>query len=161
VWWWRPLWHYIFTLGLISERQLERGSYNDGFTIKQDKALKIAARLKHELAQGKTKKYEEEYKKELKDLPDEECDICQGTGKRRWTKKSLKEVMDDQGHPLGKLMGDTRPWKEGNGEYEEKKCNACGGKGKKRPWTCSYPFCEENVREFAEFCMESGGFSIW
>ena len=27
-------------------------------------------------------------------------------------------------------------------------------------WGASYPFCEDNVREFANFCAESGGFSI-
>jgi len=27
-------------------------------------------------------------------------------------------------------------------------------------WSASYPFSEDNVREFANFCAESGGFSI-
>ena len=40
-----------------------------------------------------------------------------------------------------------------------------GNKGKKMDddgyrWSASYPFNEENVREFANFCAESGGFSI-
>ena len=28
-------------------------------------------------------------------------------------------------------------------------------------WDKSYPFSEENVREFASFCANSGGFQIW
>jgi len=28
-------------------------------------------------------------------------------------------------------------------------------------WARNYPFEEENVREFAEFCAESGGFQIF
>lgn len=40
-------------------------------------------------------------------------------------------------------------------------CHACGGKGVTAAWGSHYPFSEENVREFAEFCRESGGFRIW
>ena len=39
-------------------------------------------------------------------------------------------------------------------------CNACHGKGKVRPMDCEYPFSVENVREFVEFCKNSGGFKI-
>ena len=28
-------------------------------------------------------------------------------------------------------------------------------------WDKSYPFSEDNVREFANFCLNSGGFEIW
>ena len=28
-------------------------------------------------------------------------------------------------------------------------------------WDRSYPFSEDNVREFANFCLNSGGFEIW
>ena len=28
-------------------------------------------------------------------------------------------------------------------------------------WNRSYPFSEDNVREFANFCLNSGGFEIW
>jgi DnaJ-class molecular chaperone len=39
-------------------------------------------------------------------------------------------------------------------------CNACAGKGKRRPFATSYPFSVENVREFAEFLEDCGGFEI-
>ena len=39
-------------------------------------------------------------------------------------------------------------------------CNGCSGTGKKDDWAKSYPFDIENVREFAEFCLQSGGFTI-
>lgn len=42
---------------------------------------------------------------------------------------------------------------------EQDKCNGCGGKGTRRPTSTWYPFSEENVREFAEFLAECGGFS--
>ena len=42
----------------------------------------------------------------------------------------------------------------------ENGCNGCSGTGKKDDWAKSYPFDIENVREFAEFCLQSGGFTI-
>ena len=30
-----------------------------------------------------------------------------------------------------------------------------------KKWEGSYPFNEENVKEFAEFCEQSGGFEIY
>jgi DnaJ-class molecular chaperone len=40
-------------------------------------------------------------------------------------------------------------------------CNGCGGKGVRRPMATCYPFSVENVKEFAEFCIASGGFEIY
>jgi hypothetical protein len=40
-------------------------------------------------------------------------------------------------------------------------CNRCEGKKIARPWVTLYPFSEENVKDFMEFCWESGGFEIW
>jgi hypothetical protein len=39
-------------------------------------------------------------------------------------------------------------------------CNACGGKGIRRPIETWYCFDAENVLKFAEFCEASGGFRI-
>ena len=40
------------------------------------------------------------------------------------------------------------------------KCNGCEGKGTKRPWDTNYPFDIGNVKEFAKFAAQSGGFTI-
>ena len=48
-----------------------------------------------------------------------------------------------------------------NDIYVKGTCNACGGKGTKRPWICSYPFSIDNVKEFVDFCKSSGGFQIY
>ena len=160
VWWWRPLWMYVVDSCDLPDEIAEQGGWNNGYVVKHAVAMKIGIKLKHLISQGHTQEFADKYEKERKEAEDVECDICEGTGKRRWTKKTLNDVMDDVEHPLGKLMGDVKPWKEGDGEYEEKKCNGCGGKGKKRPWSTSYPFNVENVEEFAQFCIESGGFAI-
>lgn len=50
---------------------------------------------------------------------------------------------------------------ERHDQYVEGTCNGCNGKGKVRPHATHYPFSVENVREFAEFCQDSGGFQIY
>ena len=48
-----------------------------------------------------------------------------------------------------------------NRGYKKKKdCHGCKGKGTQESWEKHYPFDIENVKEFAEFCIESGGFKI-
>ncbi|NJK46169.1 MAG: hypothetical protein HC933_19630 [Pleurocapsa sp. SU_196_0] len=39
-------------------------------------------------------------------------------------------------------------------------CNTCEGTGKVKPWVTHYPFSEDNVREFAAFLRDCGGFEI-
>ena len=46
------------------------------------------------------------------------------------------------------------------GNNKMKDCRICGGTGKTKNWNKSYPFDIDNVREFAEFCLQSGGFRI-
>jgi len=47
-----------------------------------------------------------------------------------------------------------------HGNRKKKDCNACDKTGKRDDWAASYPFDVENMKEFARFCLESGGFSI-
>ena len=65
--------------------------------------------------------------------PDEDCEICNGTGKRK------------------------KPPEVGAGDV---KCNGCQGKGTRRPFSSNYPFHIDNLKEFAKFCEQSGGFEI-
>ena len=101
VWWWRPLWHFVTGAcdNILTEKDIEQGSWNDGHKICKTKADKIAKKLFKMIGSGQVKEYESEYKKYIK-----------GLGKDDWDK--------------------------------------------------SYPFSEENVREFANFCANSGGFTI-
>ena len=47
-----------------------------------------------------------------------------------------------------------------NDEYVKGQCNGCQGKGSVRPFSTNYPFDLENLKEFADFCEQSGGFEI-
>jgi hypothetical protein len=130
VWWWRPLWNYVGEICGLRKDQIKKGHYNDGLLIDKETAERIALMLKKEIDHGNVKKYEEQYMRALEEMPDEECDLCGGSGVR-------------------------------NDEVFKGTCNKCGGKGKVRPFETLYPFSEENVKEFAEFCENSGGFEIW
>lgn len=135
VWWWRPLWDYCCFVAedLINQRVAKMGHSNDGAGLTKAKARKLGERLLELVRDGHTKKYEEEYTKMNNDIPDEECHVCGGTGKR-------KEPPDC-----------------GPGDLP---CNGCDSVGKVRPFSASYPFSVENVEKFAEFCIASGGFRI-
>jgi DnaJ-class molecular chaperone len=130
-WWWRPLWHFVATFckDILTEQDIEGGSWNNGHRIDANKALKVAIRLEHLVNLGQVKAAVKEYKKALKALPLEKCEICNGTGQR-------------------------------NDKIVQGECNACRGKGKRKSWQTNYPFDEQNVKEFAEFCRNSGGFEI-
>ena len=137
VWWWRPLWMFVSNScwDILTEKDIERGSWNDGHKISKTKAGKIAKRLHSMLEDGRVKEYEDRYNKDLASLEQKDCDICDATGRRK------------------------EPPIPGAGDYME--CNSCNGTGKVDDWAKSYPFSEDNVREFANFCLNSGGFEIW
>ena len=136
VWWWRPLWQYVCEQfpEIITDEEAESGCSNNGLLIDDEKAMKIGLGLTAKLLDGSVKAYSDSYKAELDSLEQLECDLCEGTGKRK------------------------DPPNSGAGDYP---CNGCGSTGKKDDWAKSYPFDVENVREFAKFCLESGGFEIW
>jgi RecJ-like exonuclease len=69
----------------------------------------------------------------IESLPEEECRICGGTGKRQ---------------PAPNI---------GPGNIE---CNGCRGKGRRESFDASYSFSEKNVKEFRDFLMDCGGFKI-
>ena len=135
VWWWRPLWDYVCFVcdDILNEEDQEGGHSNSGHQINEKKAEVIASRLKIYIENGDVHHYERERQKALDDMPDEECSICEGTGKRQ------------------------EPPVTGAGDVE---CNGCQSKGSRRPFNTQYPFDVDNVREFIKFCEQSGGFQI-
>ena len=135
VWWWRPLWQFVCERfdDILTEEDMESGCNNNCHEITVDKAMDIGVELTAMLESGRIKEYADRHKAELDALEQVECDLCEGTGKRK------------------------DPPNSGAGNYP---CNGCGSTGKKDDWAKSYPFNEENVRYFAQFCLESGGFTI-
>ena len=134
VWWWRPLWDY--TCGvcshIMSAEQQAQGGWNNGFEYDADIAERMAKMLQEQILDGSCHEYMWSYGKHMEDLPDEQCDLCNGTGTRN----------------------------DVHTEFKDRECNKCGGKGKHRPFSTNYPFSVENVQEFVNFLRESGGFYI-
>lgn len=77
----------------------------------------------------------------------------------------LTKEYEDAFKTFRNALPDEKCWLcHGTGERHDHiiqgECNACHGKGVLRPSICSDDFSTENVKEFAEFCAVSGGFTI-
>jgi hypothetical protein len=151
VWWWRPLWDYCLTVhGDLCEK-VENGHSNDGDGLDAFDASLLSDRLLNDLATGVTAEYERKRNEYLATLPRHDCKWCGATGIRD------DKVGVENGMPTRELetemaivLGRTHGW-----------CNACNGEGKTDDFETNYGFSEENVREFALFLADSGGFQIW
>jgi len=135
VWWWRFLWSYMCDMAndILDEKDQVAGGFNDFHVITEDKALAIADKLDLLIKEGEVKKREREFRVWLAEMDDEECTLCEGTGKRK------------------------DPPETGAGDSP---CNGCSSTGKRRPFVTNYEFDEANVKEFAVFARNSGGFDI-
>ena len=132
VWYWRPLWDYVYALcdDVITEDDHKSGHHNDRHLIDADKCAVIAERIAKELLNGGVTKFKEGRQKYLDELPLVECHCCKGTGK--------------------------------GAHYSEGKdtCHVCEGTGEQEDSQVQYPFEEDNVREFHSFVKNCGGFEI-
>lgn len=151
VWSWHPLAEYIQMQAPEIAANCVHWHSNDGDGLNATDATRLADFLDQELASGRTTAYAASRKAELDALPNEECQWCDGTGIRtdgighemRMPQRPIPHDAHD--HPRAGQIG----W-----------CNGCDGKGYVRPFSASYYFDEENVREFADFCRASEGFEI-
>tara|TARA_Y100000310_G_C20467098_1_gene708181 strand:- start:212 stop:772 length:561 start_codon:yes stop_codon:yes gene_type:complete len=131
VWWWRPLWDYVCEIC-------------EGVMSKEDME-----------AGGSNSGYEIDENTIECMLIKLRIEIALGNHKRyekeykKWQKNlPLEECSFCKGTG------------QRNDEFAKGKCNACDGKGEKKPWSCSYPFSSENVEEFVAFLEQSGGIRI-
>lgn len=140
VWWWRPLWNYVCEVceDIMSKEDMNAGTGNDGIKISESTVDKMSEKLIAEMALDNHTKFEKEYIKSLNKLPDVECNICDGTGKRK-----------DFNYKANDLNS-----------FLNIKCNGCDGTGIKSNFGKNYPFNAKNVEEFVNFLSESGGIQI-
>ena len=144
VWWWRPLWDFVCNScdDFLSEKDIEKGFYNDDRKISKTKSLKIAKRLSKLIADGTVDNLErastlaieraEVHNKEVRIEMDTISNVCK--------EKHGKDLVPANYPEPYKTM-----W---NDAYA------------KEDWTASYPFNADNVKVFATFCQQSGGFTI-
>ena len=134
VWWWRPLWDYCYFIAddLISEELWNRGHNNSGAGLNDRDAKLLGNRLLQKIREGHAANYKDKY---------------QQRGENEYEQSYLyhKGITS---HTIGSdLTGEPgnhfpKYGKDGNSIAFE------------------YPFDIDNVKAFAEFCIQSGGFEI-
>ena len=135
IWSWRPLWNLVKNEVGLTNEEYESGSCNDGFEISKKRAKEIHDKL----SKIDLPKIIKEYNYYLDNLPLEDCDICDGNGKR-----------NDEN-----VKGNCNAC---NNEYTRKEGMPVG----KRPnWQTNYKMYQEHIEEFIDFCDKSKGFRIY
>jgi hypothetical protein len=150
VWYWRPLWNYCLSVsGDLIDGNI--GHDNSGEGLDAYQAEQLAEILEDQLSKGHTLKYKQTYDAMIASIPRDVCEYCEGTGIRS-DEVGVEHKMPERPLEveLAILLGRSQGW-----------CNACRGEGMKDSWESAYPFEVDNVREFAKFCRDSGGFNIY
>lgn len=177
VWWWRPLWEFCEFVAPELTSMVENGYSNDGDGLDGEDAKELAKVLRKSLRDGTLDNYEQTRTEWLASLPIRPCVHCQATGKRTWYTNpnepheykasisyDLMEAMmnekDNEGNGNGQLPNYTLVEKPEGWLEETKECNGCEGTGGQQHWAKNYPFDKKNVREFATFLANCGGFQI-
>lgn len=150
VWGWHPLWDYVENQHPEIAELVEYAHSNDGDGLDEEKSLELAKLLMDDYNSGRVAEYIAERNKALSELPFEDCQICEGTGIRTdelgvqagWPEKELEP-------DIAIIVGRTKG-----------SCNACGGVGKRENWATNYYLEEDDIKEFADFLVECGGFEI-
>ena len=144
VWWWRPLADYVLRFTkVIPEDKQESWGYNDCTEISQQDAEMISQQLDHLIKSGHCKAYADKFEKQRikiekqndkieKELAEFEREVCFKLDKKNLAPNDFPEE-------------DKKKW---DSIYEKKNFNG------------NYPFSVDNVKEFSEFCKNSGGFTI-
>jgi hypothetical protein len=150
VWWWHPLWDYCLELHGDITGAVEHGHSNDADGLDADAAHELGMRLLADLESGVTAEYERAWNEHIASLPMHKCKWCEGTGIR------TDDVGVENGMPTRELEAEISIVVGRTHGY----CNSCRGYGKVEHLSASYSFNTDNVREFAKFLVDCGGFEI-
>lgn len=150
VWGWHPLWEYVENVHPEIAEKVEYAHSNDGDGLDAEDSKLLATLLMDDYKSGRVVEYVAQRQKYLADLPLDDCTLCGTTGIRS------DEIGVQNGMPEKELSpeiqiitGRTIGW-----------CNGCDGSGKREPWETNYYLEVEDIREFAEFLEDCGGFEI-
>lgn len=177
IWGWRPLWEYCEFIAPEITCAVLNGYSNDGDGLDAEDSILLAKALRKSLRDGTVKQYEQTRNEWLESLPIRPCSHCGASGKRTWYISSdgasetgslaynildvLRNENDNNGQGNGKLPAYTLVEKPENWTEETKQCNACHGTGGQQHFAKSYSFDKSNIREFATFLANCGGFKIY
>jgi hypothetical protein len=154
IWGWRPLAELVCRL----EPELTAGCThwfcNSGDGLKARASRELAKSLQAQIASGRVGRLVAARDKALAALVDEQCKWCAGTGVRT----DATGIAD--GLPTRVIGPDTGAKPDHPRFGETGWCNCCDGRGSNRPSATNYPLTVKDVREFAEFLADCGGFAI-
>ena len=144
VWWWRPLWNFVCEscADFLTDNDMGKGDSNSGYKISKTKANKISKRLFEKIANGSVDELERYHSLRM--------------AKARAHNKEVREELDRIGDECKAEHGDDLV----PANYPEPYKTQWDETYAKEDWAASYPFNAENVKSFAEFCQQSGGFQI-
>lgn len=150
VWGWHPLWEYVEDTHPEIAELVEYAHSNDGDGLGSEDSKKLAELLLADYESGEVFRYVEERNKRLSELPLLDCEWCEATGIR------TDEVGIKNGFPDKELSPEVQALTDRTTGY----CNACNGVGKREPWETNYYLEPDDVKEFALFLKDCGGFEI-
>jgi len=139
-WWWRPLAEYVIRFtGVVSEDDAVSWGFNDCHEVSKEDAEMIAQQLNHLIATNHTKDYETTYNKLVVEA-------------EKFNVEVQKEIDTLNNLPRNKDLAPIEYNKKDKAEWDRLY--------KKQKSIANYPFSVKNVKEFSEFCKNSGGFTI-
>jgi RecJ-like exonuclease len=125
----------------------------------------------------------EEYENWRNNIPDEKCTLCDGagelngkcvvcSGRGAFSKRDKPPSVRESDEPLLSMLEEIGAFSDdaqtltcrvcdGTGTLVQVKCHGCDGKGERETIEAAYPMHVEVIKEFTEFCKNSGGFSIF
>ena len=131
VWWWRPLWNYVcFICDDILDEEDQDNGHGNGGHQINEKKAEVIA--------SRLNLYIENGEAEYFAIE----------------RQRALDAVPDEDCEYCNATGKR------DDEYVKGECNGCQGKGTRRPWDNNYPFDVDNLKEFAKFCEQSGGFEI-
>lgn len=154
VWGWRPLAELVCKLEPELTSACAHWYDNNGDGLKARASRQLAKSLQAQIASGRVGRLIAARNKALASLPNERCSWCAGTGVRT----------DNAGIAGGQPTRVIGPATEAQPDHprlgQTGWCNGCDGHGSKRPSATNYPLTVNDVREFADFLADCGGFAI-
>lgn len=136
VWWWHPLWDYCCYVNKTLDQLVPHGHSNSGDGLDDVAARQLGFNLLESIKQGVAEAYITAFNQNKEELPLDPC-FC--------TKPTYNFQTGERGEAQ---------------QQPSQTCKVCNGEGLMKPWNANYFIDEENIREFAEFCIDSGGFEI-
>lgn len=140
VWTWAPLAGVLEAIDPAINEKIPHLHTNDGSGLNAHGARQLGLQLLAGIADGSIQEHLDRQRAMRLAVPDEPCKYCETTG-------TITEAVARQ-FPSYKPHVGT-------------KCFQCRGKGHRRPISDEFSVTLDEVRQFAEFCLNSGGFEIW